>query len=264
MEYEAFLRAVAAELGLDWRKYRRRMARRAVQARLRELGLGGLGEYLAWIRADPEEARTLPDRMRVTVTRFLRERRRWDVLFERVLPELVAGKSHFRVWSAGCCGGEEPYTFSLLWLEHMADRFPGVELEILATDIDPATLDRAAVAEYEPGVLREVPDELRSRWFEPTAAGRRWTVREPVRAPVRFLRHNIMEDDPPTAMDLVLCRYLVFTYYRAARRGEAVRRLHSALRPWGVLVVGRKEGLTPYDREWFHPWPGAPGVLRRP
>jgi chemotaxis methyl-accepting protein methylase len=172
MHYDEFLRQVAGDLDLAWRKYRRRKARRAVHARMEELGLGDLSDYLRAIRADPEEARALPDRMRVTVTRFLRER----------------------------------------------------------------------------GFAREGPP---------------WKVREAVRAPVTFARYNLLEDPPPAAMDLALCRYLAFTCYRGARRTRAVRRLHGSLRPGGGLVIGRKEGPSPADPELFEPWPEVPGVFRR-
>lgn len=261
MDYDDFLQQVSGDLGLAWRKYRRRNARRAVLARMEELGLRDLSDYLRAVRADPEEARALPDRMRVTVTRFLRERDRWEDLFARVVPELATGRAVFRVWSAGCCGGEEPYSFSLLWLDRCAARLPGTALRLLATDIDPPSLRRAEEGIYGAASLREVPDALRERGF--AREGRAWRVREAVRAPVTFSRHNLLEDPPPAGTDLALCRYLAFTYYRGERRARAVRRLHGSLRPGGGLAIGRKEGLSPPDLELFEPWPGVPGVFRR-
>ncbi|MFU8856174.1 MAG: CheR family methyltransferase [Deferrisomatales bacterium] len=261
MDYEEFLRAVAPELGLDWRKYRRRTSRRAVTARVAELGLSSLGEYRERVLGDPEEARGLPDRMRVTVSRFLREQSRWDALFDRVIPELTAGRSRFRVWSAGCCGGEEPFTFSLLWRDRIAPSRPGLELSVLATDIDRPSLERAARGVYGAGSLREVPTALRASWF--SAQGGRWLVSPAARGAVCFREHNLLEDAPPRGMDLVLCRYFVFTYFRGVRRAEAVRRLHGGLLPGGALVIGRKEGLTPDDGRFFEGWPGAEGVLAR-
>jgi chemotaxis methyl-accepting protein methylase len=70
-----------------------------------------------------------------------------------------------------------------------------------------------------------------------------------------FREHNLLEDPPPRGQDLVLCRYLAFTYYR----GE--RRLHAALRPGGALMIGRKEELG-QAADLFAPWPDAPGVFR--
>lgn len=86
---------------------------------MRDLGLKDYGAYLDLLRRDPGEAAGLADRMRITVTRFFRERERWDILVDRVLPGLVAALGEggrLRVWSAGCCGGEEPCTLAMLWL----------------------------------------------------------------------------------------------------------------------------------------------------
>src|SRR5512145_1916853 len=116
MTFDEFLKAACPPLDLEWRKYRRRATRHRVEARLRVLGLDGFAGYLERLRCDPAEAAGLADRMRVTVSRFFRERQLWDGLFQTVLPALLEERSSaepLRFWSAGCCGGEEPYTLAL-------------------------------------------------------------------------------------------------------------------------------------------------------
>jgi chemotaxis methyl-accepting protein methylase len=71
-----------------------------------------------------------------------------------------------------------------------------------------------------------------------------------------------MTDPLPAGLDLILCRYLAFTYYHGERRRLAGRRLWQALRPGGALMIGRKEGLGPAG-DLFTPWPEAPGVFRK-
>ncbi|MEW6268052.1 MAG: CheR family methyltransferase [Thermodesulfobacteriota bacterium] len=243
--FDAFLALACPGLDLAWRKYRRRDARHAVLARMRELGLPDYASYLDLLRRDPAEAAGLADRMRVTVTRFFRERERWQVLAERVLPELVAAASGprpiVRAWSAGCCGGEEPYTLAILWLERIAPAAPDASLEILGTDIDEPSLARARAGLYPASALREVPPGVRERWFG--REGPAWRVADAARRMVRLENRNLMSDPVPSATDLVLCRYLPFTYFTGTRRHEAARRLWSALRPDGALMIGRKEGL---------------------
>ncbi len=144
--FDAFLARACPGLDLEWRKYRRCEARRAVNERLRELGLPDYQAYLGLLRRDPGEAAGLADRMRITVTRFFRERERWQIPAERILPELVAAappRRTVRAWSAGCCGGEEPYALAIVWLERIAPVAPDATLEILATDIDEPSLARA-------------------------------------------------------------------------------------------------------------------------
>ncbi len=259
MQFDEFLQQACPALDLQWRKYRRRAARHRIDQRLRELGLAGYEDYLALLRADPLEAAALPETMLVTVSRFFRERERWEILARQVLPRLLAGKAAgepLRSWSAGCCGGEEPYTLAIVWREAGQ---PAAGLDILATDIDEESLARARRAEYQEGSLREVPDEVRRRHFRPRDG--RWAVREEIRKTVRFARHHLQRDPPPEGMDLVLCRYLVFTYFDGRRRLQAAERLRQALRPGGALMIGARENLGEAERI-FEPWPGAEGIFR--
>lgn len=230
---------------------------------MEELGVREFADYAGLLLRDPEEARTFADRARVTLSRFFREGQRWELLGSHVLPVLLGQTRRgrpLRVWSAGCCNGEEPYSLAVLWLETLRPRFPDRDLEILATDIDPAVLHRARDGWYPARTLREVPGVARDRWFSSERGG--WRIRPEAARLVRFQRHNLMEDPPPRSRDLVLCRYLAFTYYQGARRYRAAERLWESLRPGGALVIGRKEGLGPRELELFEPWPGVEGVFR--
>ena len=112
------------------------------------------------------------------------------------------------------------------------------------------------------GVLREVPAGLRERWFEHIGPDV-WRLSEEVRQTVRFRRDHLLDDPPPRERDLVLCRYLAFTYFTARRRRLAVERLATALREGGALVLGAKEDPGSSLDGFFEPWPDAPGVYRR-
>jgi len=261
MRFDQFLKEVCPPLDLEWRKYRRRAARHRVEERMGELGLADYASYLERIRSDAGEAAGLAERMRITVSRFFRERERWETLRQIVLPRLLLEKGPdepLRIWSAGCCGGEEPYTLALLWQEHFRNRYPGRPVEILGTDIDAASLERARQAVYEPGSVREIPKPVLQRYFR--RENRLWHLDERVKTLVRFAERDLMHSSPPHGMDLICCRYLVFTYYRGRRRFEAARRLWQALRPGGALMIARKEDLGA-AAELFEPWPEAEGVF---
>jgi chemotaxis protein methyltransferase CheR len=264
MTFDRFLQEAALIEGLAWRKYRRRSARHRVELRLKELGLDGLDAYLDLLRSDPKETSGLADLMRVTVSRFFREREQWRTLAGTVLPALLAGKTDAeacRAWSAGCCGGEEPYTLAMVWLESIAPSHRGNALEIIAGDIDTASLERARAARYNSSSLREVPLDTRARFFRPERG--LWSLADAVRGQVRFELQNVMSDPLPSGLDLVLCRYLAFTYYRGERLLAATVRLWEALRPEGVLMVGKKECLGGPESALFEKLQGCDGFYRR-
>lgn len=261
--YDDFLKEAGALLELDWRKYRRRASRRNLQARLAELKIENYGDYLELLRSDAKEAARLPELLRVTVSRFFRERSCWTELADRVLPQLVGSEASgvgLRAWSCGCCNGEEPYSLAMLMLW----RFPrkgGRTAEIIATDIDEEVLARAEVGCYESNTLREMPEDLPEHYL--VGKGNRSCVSNHVKELVSFKRHELMTDEPPTGMDLVLCRYLAFTYYLGERRHAAALRLWRSLRPGGALMVGRKDILGPGELELFEPWSGTEAVFSK-
>ena len=264
MDFDRFLRHACPPLCLDWRKYRRRAARHRIIRRMGELNIYDYPSYLGLLRTDPNEADKLADLMRITVSRFFRDVPCWSDLALKALPAVLAGKSDdntLRVWSAGCCGGEEPYTMVLVWLEYLLPLFPGFTIDVLATDIDDSSLCRACKGVYEKNSLREAPPEIRGKWFREDDSLR--MIDERVKLLVHFEKSNLMEDPPPSGMDLVFCRYLVFTYYRGERLWEAARRLHGALRPGGVLMIGSREKLNERTEILFEKWPDTGCLFRR-
>ncbi len=264
MDFDRFLQHACPPLDLDWRKYRRRAARHRLNRRMSELDIRDYPSYLDLLREDQLESERLADLMRVTVSRFFRDRRCWSDLAIKVLPAFMALKpvsKTLRVWSAGCCGGEEPYTVGLVWLEYLYPLFPDSAVDILATDIDDSSLDRASKGMYARGSLRETPPEILRRWFRKD--GGLWLINEHVKKLVRYEKRNLMEDQPPSEMDLILCRYLAFTYYRGERLLQAARRLHEALAPGGLLMIGSREALDEKIEYLFEKWPDTGCLYRK-
>jgi chemotaxis protein methyltransferase CheR len=186
-------------------------------------------------------------------------------LEQEVLPALAAGtlaggRDTLRCWSAGCASGEEPFTVALLWREAAAARFPALHLEILATDIEPAMLDRARESAYDASSLKELPQALR----EPGFIRRHglYAVRPEHRRLVKLGRHDLRARPPEGSFDLVLCRNVAFTYMAAEPQRVVLGRLAAVLRANGALVIGLDESL-PRPAPEFEPWPGARAVFRR-
>jgi chemotaxis protein methyltransferase CheR len=262
-----FLRFALPRLGLRWegfRKVRRQVCRR-IADRLEELGLPDLASYRARLETDPAEWAALDALCRVTISRFARDRGVWEALQEIVLPELARAargerRRALRAWSAGCASGEEPYTLALLWALELTPDFPGLGIEIIATDVDEAVLARARRALYPASSLRELPERWRDEAFVPESAG--FHLRPEHREAVRFLRHDVRTTPPDGPFDLVLCRNLAFTYFDERGRRVVAALLAGGLRPGGALVLGSHETL-PADCPELEPWPGVPLVHRR-
>jgi chemotaxis protein methyltransferase CheR len=243
-----FLQWALPRLRLRWEGFRRvrRQVCRRVSRRTRQLGLRGIDAYRAYLESDEQEWEVLAGLCRVTISRFWRDRAVFEVLRDEVLPELGPTVS---AWSAGCASGEEPYSLVLAAAEAR------VEIDVMATDVDPVLLERARSACYPESSLRDLPAGLRARAFEDGCLRARY------REPVHFLRHDVRAGAPGGPFDLALCRNLVFTYFADELQRDVGGELARSLRPGGALVVGSHEAL-PEGLKGVEPWPAARGVYR--
>lgn len=236
-EFDRFLRDALPGLGLDWRRHRRRGPRRRVAERMKALGLRALDQYRLFLENDPEEKNRLRALLGVTISRFLREAAVFENLALEVWPAW-AGRDRAVMFSAGCAGGEEPFSLAMMWRE----RGPaGVRPVILAMDIDRPSLERAGQGVYAASQLREMPESWRTRYF--THRGPGWHISPAIRAMVHFYRADLRDMGPPQGLDLAMCRNMAYTYFTRPARLEVTRALARSLKPGAWLVVGAKERL---------------------
>jgi chemotaxis protein methyltransferase CheR len=135
------------------------------------------------------------------------------------------------------------------------------DLGLLATDIDPVSLARAAEGSYPESSLRELPAPLRTKYFR--RDGESYRVSEAVRRSVRFRILDPMRDPPPGRFDPILCRNAAFTCFSPEMRLAAAAAFAAALGGGGYLVIGRTEDLPSDAADRFEPVFPAGKVFRR-
>lgn len=250
MKYREFLKITLPHLGLRWRRFRKKNSKRRVINRLRELDLQTLGEYQAYVLESEEERQHLTGVLTVTISRFWRNARLFEILQETWLPTILSRMlpdEPLRVWSAGCASGEEPYSLLILWEENFASS--GRELRLLASDSDKRCLERARQCRYPASSFREMPLYLRRKYC--TNAGGTFSLSQDFPTRVQWMEHNLIWEKPPENNHLVFCRNLVYTYFTDSLQQVITERLHHVLEPKGLLVVGRKDRLPPGTEKLF-------------
>ncbi len=258
-----FLQWCLPRLGLRWpgyRKVRRTLCKR-LGRRLRELGLGDLAAYRAFLLERPEEWARLDAFCRIPISRFYRDRGVFDHIGQNVLPELAAaatarGDREVRCWSAGCASGEEVYTLRILWDLSVRPIHPEVRLRLLGTDVDAAVLRRAEAARYRGGSLKELP----AAWLDAafTRDGELFALRPAFRRDVAFREQDVRREQPDGPFGLVLCRNLGFTYFAAAAQEALRRTIETRLEAGGYLVIGAHEQLPAATGDLVSARPGLP------
>ncbi|KAJ8598083.1 hypothetical protein CTAYLR_005588 [Chrysophaeum taylorii] len=178
-----------------------------------------------------------------TYSRFARDPQVFLHLVDSVLYTLAQQESVVRVWSVGCAGGEEPYSIAIAWHCAIAAEFPGVRLEIAATDLDEASLDRARAGVFDAHAVANLPVEWIARCFDANNR-RRYSLRDEVRAYVRFAHADARTDPPPgRSFSLITCRYSVFLYLPAPACWLILQTMVGVLREAGYLVTGLSDQM---------------------
>lgn len=244
-------RFVANHIGLHFPPERETDLLRGLRNAARNAGLGNAIDYsrrLLSASPQPADLHHLAAHLTIGETYFFREEQALRALSQHVLPKLIAARrgkvQRLRLWSAACSTGEEAYSLAILLQELLPD-WNEWELTILATDINPQSLEKASAGVYGEWSFRALPAELRRRYFTPTA-DRRSAISESIRRRVNFVEANLAADSAPefpadaTGMDVILCRN-VLIYFTAEQGRKLVAKLHAALAPGGCLVVSPSE-----------------------
>jgi chemotaxis protein methyltransferase CheR len=248
--WERLAGRVGERLGLAVPAQRLPEMQRAVARAAAELGLGDAVRFAMSLLEEPwdrERLDALAAHLTVGETYFFRDPALFEALGESVLPALIrrGGRSpqRVRIWSAGCCTGEEAYSLAIVASEVLA-RFPGWSAEIRATDVNPRFLEKAAAGRYGPWSFRGMPPGYLARYFLPIGDDR-YVVRPDVRRLVDFRRDNLVEPgaEPFGDVDLLVCRN-VLMYFTSAQMERAIARLHDALAPGGWLAVSPSEAAA--------------------
>ncbi len=230
---------------------------------MRELGLDDFAAYRRRLEADHAEWAAFDECCPITISRFFRDRSVFEVLRERLLPEIAAravreGRAA-QIWSAGCASGEEPYTLKIIWDCDVARSFPDATVSITATDVDESVLARARRGCFEPSSLRELSSHFVEEAFD--RVGPLYCIKPRHREGIVFLHQDLRTETPASPFDLILCRYVAFTYFAERLQRQVLMRMPDRLAPHGYLVIGTHERL-PSDGPPLKPLPGMPQIFK--
>jgi chemotaxis protein methyltransferase CheR len=226
-----------------------------LQKRLRTLGFTTFRQYCEHLfdeRDGCEEIVHFINAVTTNKTDFFREPQHFTVLTDTILPEYLDAEGtgrNFRVWSAGCSTGEEPYTIAMV-LSEFGALHPGFKFSILATDISTKVLDKAKQAIYDQERVVTVPPALKQKYLMRSRDRDRSLVRivPELRAAVQFEQVNLMGEDLRLSepLDVIFCRNVII-YFERHNQELLLRRLSHCLKPGGYLFLGHSETVHGFD-----------------
>jgi chemotaxis protein methyltransferase CheR len=256
-EYEEFCVAFRRVCGIDLLQYKRGQMERRIRSFVSTRhGSLGLLEYANQLKADKDELNRFLDRVTINVSQLWRNPEQWEVLEEKILPDLAeSGRNRVRCWSAGSSYGAEAYTLAAI----ARRAIPRAQTSILGTDIDARMVERARTGVFTAEDARDAPTATLASHF--AMEDGKWKASEDLKRIVRFEQGDLLRVQPhKESFDLVLCRNTVI-YFNEDVRDALHGRLAESLRVGGRLVVGATERVSEPAKHKLEP--ESPFVYRK-
>jgi chemotaxis protein methyltransferase CheR len=233
--------------GIRLPEAKREMVYARLARRLRALGLASFDDYVRFLELEPAEWEHCTNALTTNVTAFYREEHHFRTLAAHALAR--GGSEPYRVWSAGCSTGEEPYTIAMCLAESIGE----TAFEVLASDLDTQVLATARDGVYPLASVQKLAAEQQKRFFL-RGSGRfegRARVRPALAARVDFKRVNLMDREWPVpgGLDAIFCRN-VMIYFDKPTQGRLIERFAALLKPQGLFFAGHAESLLDNGRHF--------------
>lgn len=245
IQLEPFKTLILNSCGFSFESYRGKTLRSGLANRMDATGSSSLHDYLAILQRDHDEMDRLVELLTVNETYFFREPEYLNLLFNRLIPDIMAERSvgRIRITSAGCSTGEEPFSIAMMLYDRYGpdshERF-----DVTGVDIDSAVISKALQGIYGKHSFRGVDSRCLDRHFESAGAGL-FRIRESVRRMVSFQTVNLFSSVYPESMlntDIILYRN-VSIYFPGHVQEEIFRRLSGCLNTGGYMMVSATETL---------------------
>ena len=228
--------------GVDFSLYKSTTIRRRIMRRIVLNKKDTPEEYADFLRGNSEELDALYSDELISVTSFFRNPEAFDILKRTVFPRLLQQESDepLRIWVLGCSTGQEAYSIAITFIESQKKADYNRKLQVFATDLNGALLDKARHGLYAKSLAQDVTPERLREFFVEEDGGYR--IAKPLREMVVFARQNLISDPPFSRMDLICCRNLLI-YLEPDLQKKLIPLFHYALKPGGFLFLGASESI---------------------
>jgi chemotaxis protein methyltransferase CheR len=220
-----------------------------IDARAKVINADSFRKYFYTLRfedKDGTEFQELMNAMTVNETYFYREKEQFEVLVERILPELHAAKpkaAAIRILCAPCSTGEEPYSVILHLLEE-ARLIELRDIEVVGIDIDSTVITKAKAAKYSERSVHAIPPGVLAKYFKKRTMGS--DLNEDLVGTVDFKVANIFDKTQMRQLgkfDVIFSRNMLI-YFDDASRKEVAMTFYDMLNVGGYVLLGHAEYMS--------------------
>lgn len=241
-EFRQFQGMIHATAGIHMSDAKKALVCGRLGKRLKQHGLSSYGEYFRYLSREREEFQIAVDLLTTNETFFFREPRHFELLGERIVPELAQPNREFRVWSGACSTGEEVYSLAMTLAESLGER----RWSVLGSDISTRVLDKARSGHYDLRDAEDIPKPYLGKYCLKGIGSQDGTflVDKRLRDRVGFRQINLNTDLPGLGeFDVIFLRN-VMIYFNAETKRQVLARMLPLLRRGGYFIVSHSESLN--------------------
>ena len=239
-----------------------------VSSRLRRMmereSLATVSDLLSAVSRNRSLQEAVVDAMTTNETLWFRDDHPYRIFRDKLLPELAAKRKSFKIWSAACSTGQEPYSLSIE-IEEYKRKNPGalaVGEKIVATDISPSALASAKEGKYQQLAIRRGMSDQYLKTYFTQAADESWLINPAIKSWVEFRGQNLQQSFSLLGkFDVIFCRN-VLIYFSADLKADILKRMHASLNPGGYLMLGASEAMNNLQ-DYYEMVQCHPGIIYR-
>jgi chemotaxis protein methyltransferase CheR len=250
-DFEKISRLVYEQCGIFLHEGKKELVKARLSKRLRAGGYKSFTDYYHYVTTEQgtEELISMIDSISTNLTSFFREESHF-VRLRHILMSVLEKSGHrgsqnsFKIWSAGCSTGEEPYTLAITVAETIGQKH--LETSILATDISTKVLRVAEAGIYAQDRTKGIAPPILKKYFQVGTGQSEGYVRikSDLKKMITFKRFNLMESfHIQDTYDIIFCRN-VMIYFDKKTQNVLVNKFYDSLKSGGYFFVGHSESLT--------------------
>lgn len=227
--------------------YKDNYLQRRLNVRIRKTKNSDLGSYYHYLKNTPQEFEELKKDLSINVTKFFRDLESFkyfeNVLVDRLIEHNKLRKGPFRIWSAGCAIGAEPYSVAIIVDRAIRKHnLRSIDVKIHATDFNEELLSIARIGVYDEAIIEDISDEILEKYFDQTINKEQYRIKYGIKKYIDFSHLDLTGKFPFRNLDAIICRN-VLIYFSSEAQHIVFKKYYDCLKSNGLLFIGKTETM---------------------
>ena len=241
LDFDNVRRILYSKTGIQLADSKDSMVYSRLARRLRALKISSVTEYLKYLEVNRSEDQAFINALTTNLTSFFREKHHFPALRDYL--QKHPGKK--LIWCAASSTGEEPYSIAMTVAETFGSFTTPVE--IIASDIDSAVLDKARAGIYTQNNVTDLSQEQLKEFFHRGVGSNQGKIRvvPELRRMVDFRQNNLTHSkwDIKAPIDIIFCRN-VMIYFDKDTQLKILAQMVELMPAEGLYFAGHSESFS--------------------